>query len=95
MPKSAFPSFLHASAIVSKMVLVVEADAVEVSNHAAAGLAFDGGIIAEDTGDRGTADPQLSGNIRLRDFVHADSPLFTFGTAFLFEPMTTSIAIYF
>lgn len=24
MPKSAFPSFLHASAIVSKMVLVVE-----------------------------------------------------------------------
>ena len=28
----------------------------------------------EDAGDRGAADPQLPGNIRLRDLVHSGSP---------------------
>ena len=57
-----------------KMGLVVETDAVELSDHAAAGLALDRGIIAQDARNRGTADPQLSGYIRLRDFVHSASP---------------------
>ena len=62
--------------LLRKMGLVVETDAVETFDDAAAGIALDPGIVAEDARNGGTGELKLPRNVCLRDFLHRSSSCF-------------------